>query len=273
MSEPPVIVRDAILAVDIGATTTKFAAVDDDGRLVEEVRREPTPYPCTPERLVDFVLGHVERSGCARVGVGFPGALRDGRVLEPGNLSRPGGFTSPIDPVLHEAWQGTDLERALREASGLDVRVVNDATLAALGCCEGQGRELVFTLGTGFGIALVVDDVNVRIRDVGDEVFLDGLSYDELLGDHARSQDEALWNDRLVVAVTNFVAEFAADVAHLGGGNSRRVDVARYEGQRWRVVVNDNVATLRGAAKLFRSPGTAIAPTPLRASDRPGEER
>ncbi|MGC2173836.1 MAG: ROK family protein [Acidimicrobiales bacterium] len=252
MTERPVLVRDTILAVDIGATTTKFAAVDDEGRLVEEVLREPTPYPCTPERLVDFVLAHVERSGCARIGVGFPGDLRDGRVLEPGNLSRPGGFTSPIDPALHEEWQGTDLELALREASGLDVRVVNDATLAALGCCEGRGRELVFTLGTGFGIALVVDDVNIRIRDVGDEVFLDGASYDGLLGDHARSQDEGLWNDRLHMAVTNFVAEFSADVAHLGGGNSRRVDIARYEDQPWRVVVNDNVATLRGAAKLFR---------------------
>ena len=252
MSEPPVIVSDAILAVDIGATTTKFAAVDDEGQLVEEVRRVPTPYPCSPGRLVDFVLEHVERSGCARVGVGFPGDLRDGRVLEPGNLSRPGGFTSPIDPALHEAWQGTDLEQELREASGLDVRVVNDATLAALGCCEGRGRELVFTLGTGFGIALVVDDTNVRIRDVGDEVFLDGATYDEVFGDHARSQDEGLWNDRIVLAVTNFVEEFSAEVVHLGGGNSRRVEVVRFEGQRWRVVVNDNVATLRGAAKLFR---------------------
>jgi polyphosphate glucokinase len=184
--------------------------------------------------------------------VGFPGDLRDGRVLEPGNLSRPGGFTSPIDPALHEAWQGTDLEQELREASGLDVRVVNDATLAALGCCEGRGRELVFTLGTGFGIALVVDDTNVRIRDVGDEVFLDGATYDEVFGDHARSQDEGLWNDRIVLAVTNFVEEFSAEVVHLGGGNSRRVEVVRFEGQRWRVVVNDNVATLRGAAKLFR---------------------
>jgi polyphosphate glucokinase len=252
MSESPVIIRDAILAVDIGATTTKFAAVDDEGHLIEEVRRVPTPYPCSPERLVDFVLEHVERSGCARVGVGFPGDLRDGLVLEPGNLSRPGGFTSPIDPALHEAWQGTDLERAFREASGLDVRVVNDATLAALGCCEGRGRELVFTLGTGFGIALVVDDVNVRIRDVGDEVFLDGETYDQALGEHARSRDAALWNDRLVIAILNFVAEFSADVVHLGGGNSRRVAVDRFAKERWRMVINDNVATLRGAAKLFR---------------------
>jgi polyphosphate glucokinase len=251
MTERPVIVRDAILAIDIGATTTKFGVVDDGGHLVEEVRREPTPYPCSPERLVDFVLEHVERSGCARVGVGFPGDLRDGRVLEPGNLSRPGGFTSAIDPELHLAWQGTDLERTLREASGLDVRVVNDATLAALGCCEGRGREMVFTLGTGFGIALVVNDTNVRIRDVGDEIFLDGGSYDELLGDHARTQDEVLWNDRVVMAVADLVEEFSADVAHLGGGNSRRVDLTRFEGERWRVVVNDNIATLRGVAKLF----------------------
>jgi polyphosphate glucokinase len=250
--EASVMVRDAILAVDIGATTTKFAAVDSDGTLIDDVKRELTPYPCSPARLVDFVLGHVERSGCARVGVGFPGDLRDGRVVEPGNLSRSGGFTSPIDPALHEAWQGTNLERALREASGLDVRVVNDAALAALGCCEGLGRELVFTLGTGFGIALVVDDQNVRIRDVGDEVFLDDESYDVSLGDHARAQNEALWNDRLFLAVTNFVDEFSADVAHLGGGNSRCVDVARYENDTWRVVVNDNIATLRGAAKLFR---------------------
>jgi polyphosphate glucokinase len=252
MIEPPVLVRDAILAVDIGATTTKFAAVDDDGRLVEEVRRDPTPYPCTPQRLVEFVLDHVERSGCARVGVGFPGDLLDGRVLEPGNLSRPAGFTSPIDPALHQAWQGTDLEQSLREASGLDVRVVNDATLAALGCSEGHGRELVFTLGTGFGIALVVDGVNVRIRDVGAEIFLEGGTYDGLLGEHARSGDEALWNERLADAVENFVDEFVADVVHFGGGNSSRVDLARYEGLRWRVVVNDNVATLRGAAKLFQ---------------------
>lgn len=244
-------VRGAILAVDIGATTTKLAVVDDEGRLLEEVRREPTPYPCSPERLVGFVCGHAERSGCARVGVGFPGDLREGRVLEPGNLSRPGGFTSPIDPSLHLAWLDVDLERELREASGLDVRVVNDAAMAALGCCEGRGRELVFTLGTGFGIALVEDGAAQGIRDVGAEIFLDGASYDALLGEHARSQDEGRWNDRLFRAVTNFVDEFSADVVHLGGGNSRRVELARYEGLRWRVVVNDNAASLRGAAKLF----------------------
>jgi polyphosphate glucokinase len=245
-------VRDAILAVDIGATMTKFAVVDDEGQFAEEVRSEPTPYPCSPVRLVEFVVGLAERSRCERIGVGFPGEMRNGRVLEPGNLSRPGGFTSAIDPELHRAWEGIDLERALREASHLDVRVVNDATLAALGCCEGRGRELVFTLGTGFGIALVVDDQRVRIRDIGAETFLEGECYDALLGDLAKSHDGVLWNDRLVLAVTNFAEEFCADVVHLGGGNSRHVDLRRYEGHRWRVVVNDNVATLRGAAKLFR---------------------
>jgi polyphosphate glucokinase len=243
--------RDAILAVDIGATTTKLGVVDVDGTLVGTVERLPTPYPCWPERLIEFVTEQIAQSGCTRVGVGFPGALIDGLVLEPGNLSRPEGFTSSIDPLLHEAWLQTDLQAAFRRASNLDVRVVNDATLAALGCNEGYGRELVITLGTGFGIALVVEGSLMRIRDVGAEIFVNEESYDQLLGDFARSQDEESWRARLVKAVAGFVDEFSADTVHLGGGNARRLDLECFAGLPCRVVLSDNDATLRGAIKLF----------------------
>ena len=252
MTHPPAATRESILAVDIGATTIKFGVVDDEGRLLEAVRREPTPYPCSPGRLVEFVTAHIADSGCARVGLGFPGDLHDGLVREPGNLARPAGFTSAVDPVLLSAWRNLDLQQAFCDSSRRDVRVVNDATLAALGCSEGRGRELVFTLGTGFGIALVVDGAVVRIRDVGAEVFEDGETYDRLLGEHARSLDETRWRRRLVVAVEGFVEEFRADTVHLGGGNARRVDLADFATKPWRVVANDNEATLRGAAKLFR---------------------
>jgi polyphosphate glucokinase len=131
------------------------------------------------------------------------------------------------------------------------VRVVNDATLAALGCSEGTGSELVFTLGTGFGIALVAHGELVKIRDVGAEVYFDGQSYDRVLGEFSRSQDEVRWNDRLHRAVNGFVEEFSADTVHLGGGNSRRVDLTRFSDATYRIVVNNNDATLRGAVKLF----------------------
>ncbi len=242
---------ETVLAVDIGATTIKFGLVDADGQLVDAVLRRPTPYPCSPARLVEYVTEEITASGCHRVGVGFPGALADGLVIEPGNLSRANGFTSAIDPELHGQWLNTDLERAFREASHQDVRVVNDATLAALGCCQGMGRELVFTLGTGFGIALVIDGTVVRIRDVGAELFTEGQTYDRLLGDHARSQGEGRWNDLLVKAVSGFVEEFSATTVHLGGGNSRRVNLSLFTGLGVPVVINDNDATLRGAVKLF----------------------
>ena len=251
MENRPTAVSTTVLAVDIGATAIKFGLVNSDGRLLDAVDRVPTPYPCSPARLVELVARYVSDSNCDRVGVGFPGAMVNGMVVEPGNLSRPHGFTSPIDPTLHDEWLATDLQRALREATGVDVRVVNDATLAALGCCVGQGTELVFTLGTGFGIALVVDGELVPIRDVGAEEFVEGESYDRLLGEYARSRDSRRWSERLILAVSNFIAEFSPSLVHLGGGNSRRVDPSDFAGLGVAVVVNGNDVTLSGAVRLF----------------------
>ncbi|MGC8510865.1 MAG: ROK family protein [Acidimicrobiales bacterium] len=242
---------EAIVAVDIGATSIKVARTTARGALIDDVVRVPTPYPCSPARLVDVVAQVIRSSVCRRAGVGFPGAMLDGRVLEPGNLSRPGGVTTPVDATLHEAWTNYPIEAALREASACDVRVVNDATFAALGYCQGAGRELVVTLGTGFGIALVVGGGPVRIRDVGAEVFADDLTYDEALGEHGRARDEVIWRARLAVALAAFVEEFEPDVVHVGGGNARFfVDepVARLARP---TVVHDATRTLSGAARLF----------------------
>ncbi|MHB2029145.1 MAG: ROK family protein [Acidimicrobiales bacterium] len=242
---------NTVMAVDVGATTIKFGVVDESGRLVDEVIRLATPYPCTPERLVEIITTQIAKSGCHRVGLGFPGDVDNGRVVEPGNLSRSGGFTSEVDPTLEELWRNIDLQQKFREASQRDVRMVNDAALAALGCSQGAGRELVFTLGTGFGIALVVDGSLCRIRDVGGELFVQGKTYDQLLGEFARSQSERNWNELLVQAVNNFVDEFFADVVHLCGGNSRRVDLRNFGTPAYRIVLNENDVTLRGAVKLF----------------------
>jgi polyphosphate glucokinase len=244
-------VDDHVLAIDVGASSIKLCEVRSDGELAGEVSRLETPYPCEPRRLVDVVVCEILARDCSRVGVGFPGEFRDGLVVEPGNLARPAGFTSQVNEQLDDAWRGFDLEGSLRRASGRDVRVVNDATLAALGCAKGAGREIVITLGTGFGIALVVDGSLVRIRDVGAEVLADGRTYDELLGEHSRAGDAEQWSELLRRAVAGFVQEFAASTVHLGGGNARRVDLAWLADVGATVVLNDNDASLRGAARLF----------------------
>ncbi len=240
-----------ILAIDVGATFIKFGLVNSvSGQLTDQSRIE-TPYPCLPGQLIEVLANEIARSRCDHVGVGFPGDFRDGVVVEPGNLSRAGGISTDIDPVIHDQWVGLDLERALRSATDRDVRVVNDATLAALGCCEGSGRELVVTLGTGFGIAFVVDGVNQGIRDVGGLVFRDSRTHDQLLGEPSRMRDEDRWHDLLHLAVCDFAAEFTPDTIHVGGGNARRVRPDFFDDLGRRVIFSDNEATLRGAAKLF----------------------
>lgn len=254
-----------ILAVDIGASSIKVGLFLNGKEVAEEVRKISTPYPCTPARLIDVITEEILANDCPRIGVGFPGDLDGGVVREPGNLSRPGGVTTEIDPTLHAEWVGMNLETALRRSSGHDVRVVNDATLAALGCSNGRGRELVFTLGTGFGIALVAHGEIVRIRDVGAEQFLYGATYDQHFGDVSRRQDEREWNQTLRDAVINFVQEFEADTVHFSGGNSRQVDVNQYESLAVRVVVNDNDTSLRGAVRLFEPEMNGGAPATLPA--------
>jgi polyphosphate glucokinase len=251
MAPPRTPVQDQILAVDIGATNVKFCHVDIHGDLLEGVRRRPTPYPCSPERLIEALDERIESSECPRVGIGFPGEFIDGKVVRPGNLSRPGGVTTDVDPDLEAQWLGFEFQSALCKVTGRDVRVVNDATLAALGSIEGHGVELVFTLGTGLGIALSIDGTLRKIRDVGAEVFVRGKTYDQTIGEHSRSIDEAHWGELLVMAVDGFVREFGATTVHLAGGNARRVTPTSFADSDYRVVINGNQASIRGAAKLF----------------------
>lgn len=243
--------EETILAIDVGATTIKYCPVDDEGRLLETPRRRPTPYPCTPTRLVESLVARVAESPWRRVGVGFPGEFADGHVVAPGNLARPGGVSTEVDPALAAEWTGFALEDALREATGRDVRVVNDATLAALGCCEGRGVEVVVTLGTGVGLAMERDGELVRVRDVGAAPFVDGRTYDQVLGERARSEDPDRWFERLEVALRGFAQEFSATALHLAGGNAKRVSPAKFTTIPCPVTANGNEAPLRGAARLF----------------------
>ena len=239
------------LAVDIGATSVKFASIGLDGEFTSEVVQIPTPYPCEPTRMVDLVAEIISRFDDMSVGVGFPGDFADGTVIQPGNLSRVAGFDSPIDPQIHAKWEGFELQNALRAATGRTVRVVNDAAMAAIGYSDGVGRELTFTLGTGLGIALVVDGKFTRIRDVGAEEFKNYGTYDEVLGEFSRAQNPEKWRANLHEAIGAFVTEFAATKVHFGGGNARRLPKDEFAELEIPVMFNDNNGTLKSVLKLF----------------------
>ncbi len=251
MADAPTTLRGPILAVDIGATYTKFCPVGEDGDLLDAIQRINTPFPCWPLILIEVVARVINESGLSRAGVGFPGDMVEGRVVEPGNLSRAGGITTPVDPAIERAWRGFDVQGELQKHCHARVRVVNDATLAAYGYAEGDGRELVITLGTGLGISLVVDGKWQKIRDVGAAMYRDVGTYDEVFGEPSRAADMAMWRLRLEDAIAGFVQEFAAELVHVGGGNARYVRNQDVAGIGCQVAFNDNEGTLRGAARLL----------------------
>lgn len=251
----------AVFAIDIGATNIKYVMLTEDGDVTEKGHRRPTPYPCPPDKLVATLAELIAQSGATRVGVGFPGDFRAGVVLRPGNLSRPGGVTTAIDPDLEHQWIDFGLQAALREASGRDVRVVNDATLAALGCQTGHGREVVMTLGTGCGLSLFIDGTMRRVRDVGLATLRDGFTYDECLGEQGRQRGEDSWHHDVKLAIEGFVAEFDADTVHLAGGNARRLHRDFFRSVPCQLIFNSNEVSLRGAARLFSSTPEALAET------------
>jgi polyphosphate glucokinase len=242
---------DLLFAIDVGATNVKFCHVDRSGNLVEAVRKSSTPYPCSPERLVEVLSVRIQRSVSNEVGVGFPGEFAQGLVIDPGNLARPGGIGTEVDPSLNRRWQGFAFEEKLARLTGRDVRVRNDADLAALGCCRGVGVEMVLTLGTGFGLAVMVDGNAQKVRDVGVESFQGVGTYDDVLGERSRAEDEERWRAWCSLAVMNFAREFHATTVYLAGGNARRLSPHSFPDLTGAVMIAGNEASLRGVAKLF----------------------
>jgi polyphosphate glucokinase len=244
-------IDEKILAIDVGATNMKFCHVDEDGALLEVIRRRRTHYPCTPSQLVEVLSARIARSECCQVGVGFPGEIENGYVTSAANLARPGGISTDVDVALDETWRGFAIQEALSNATGCDVRVVNDANLAALGCCRESGTEMVLTLGTGLGLALTIDGALQRVERVGARVSSDGRTFDEVLGERARAQDDVVWRESVVRSVADFAQEFGARTVHLAGGNAKRLAAVIFAELPTPVVIHGNNASLQGVAKLF----------------------
>ncbi len=152
------------LAVDLGGTTIRAAAVSDTGEVVHRLRK-PTPTTERPDLLVSMVEQvRDEVEDTVEVAVfGFPGVVdhREGRLTMAPNIA-PSWL-----PYLNADWLG--------QATGLDAYLANDADLATVGeWAWGAGAEFddvaYVTISTGIGAGMVVRDRLVRGRYSGGEL-------------------------------------------------------------------------------------------------------
>lgn len=138
----------AVIGIDIGGTNIEAGLVADGHKVLE---RAKTATPTEgPEAVLDAVAELVTSLGAepAALGVGFPGVVHEGRVLSVPNLQN-----------WHER---VDLAAGLRDRTGLEVALGNDANVGLLGewlagAATGADHVLGVWMGTGIGGGLILD--------------------------------------------------------------------------------------------------------------------
>jgi polyphosphate glucokinase len=236
-AEVPSLGRTRTLAIDVGGTGLKASIVDESGRLLTDRARVDTPVGAPPKEIVQALVQLVQPLGTYdRVSVGFPGVVREGRVLTAPNLGNKG-------------WKGYDLAGALAKALGKPVRVANDADVQGLAVIAGKGVEVVITLGTGFGTGLYLDGRLGPHLELSHHPFRKGETYDEQLGNAARKDvGKKKWNKRVRKAIDNLRTLTNFDHLYIGGGNAKKIDFELDPD----VTIVDNAAGLAGGVVLWR---------------------
>jgi predicted TIM-barrel fold metal-dependent hydrolase len=168
--------------------------------------------PVPPEVLTATIEAAAAPLGAFdRVSVGFPGAVRNGRVLTAPHLGT-------------ELWAGFDLQNALAKQWKKPVRVLNDADVQGFGAAQGRGVEMVLTLGTGAGTAIFENGRIMPHLELAHHPVRGNKTYDEYIGDAALDRKGGTtWNKRVarVIEILRRVVNF--DHLYLGGGNAKHI--------------------------------------------------
>lgn len=226
------------LCIDIGGSGFKASIVDVHGEMTTDRVRTDTPYPCTPQTLVDSLTELVQPMlNVHRVSVGFPGLVRHGKVIEVPSLSRK-EYGGERDPGLADAWHEFDLAHNLAQAFGLPTKVVNDADMQGCAVAQGDGLEFVMTLGTGVGTALFNDGLLLPHLELSHGPYKEGLSVDIALGNAQRKEiGNERWLRRVRHAIANFEDMLFFDTIYIGGGNAKHLS-AEDIGPKGQIVPN-----------------------------------
>jgi polyphosphate glucokinase len=239
------------LAIDIGGTGIKAALLDHEGAIIgERVRVATPPAPVPPGELLRAIDAAAAPLGAFdRVSVGFPGYVRNGRILTAPNLG-------------NALLAGFDLQSALAGHWGKPVRVLNDADVQGYGAIRGEGIEMTLTLGTGAGTAIFHNGELMPHLELAHHPVRGGKTYEEYIGNAALvRKGKKIWNKRLarVIAILRSLVHF--DHLYLGGGNSRHVTLKLPPD----VSIVPNVDGLLGGMALWRAEKEAAAAKPAAA--------
>ena len=213
-----------ILVIDVGCAHVK---VHRPGH------KEPVKIPSGPAMTAKKMVADVKKVAAgwkySAVSIGYPGPVVHGRpVSEPYNLG--GG------------WVGFDFARPF----GHRVKVVNDATMQALGSYEGR-RMLFLGLGTGLGSALIVDGV-LEPMELAHLPYRKGRTFEDYIGlAGLKRLGKKKWRHYVADVVKRLKAALQADYVVLGGGNAGLLKTLPAK-----ACLGDNANAFRGGSRLWK---------------------
>jgi polyphosphate glucokinase len=224
------------LAIDVGGTGLKASVLDPAGQMLVPRVRVPTPNPCRPEILLHAIMDlTAQLPAFDRISIGFPGVVRDGRVI-----------TAPHFDTA--AWRDSPLEDLVSRRLGKPARLLNDAQVQGLGIVAGRGLEVVLTLGTGVGSAVFSDGALTPHLELSLHPIRKGKTYNDYVGNEARrTHSTRTWNRRVLKTIGIVESLLHYDMLYLGGGNAAHIVVKLPDNVR--VVSND--AGITGGIRLW----------------------
>ena len=189
-----------ILVIDIGGSNVKLM-ISRVGK-----RKFKSGPHLTPREMVTQIEPLVSDWKFDAISIGFPSPVRDGRIVnEPKHLGK--------------GWVRFDFEKAF----GKPVRIINDASMQALGSYHG-GRMLFLGLGTGLGSSLVWTNYVLPL-ELGDLPYRNGSIIEDYLGKPGLARlGEKTWRRDVEHALVQLKKALIADYVILGGGNAKKFD-------------------------------------------------
>ncbi len=226
-----------ILAIDIGGTHIKATVLNMKGEFLKEYEKKNTPKPSSPEKVVSLIKELAGRfPEYDKITAGFPGYVKDGVVK-----------TAP--KLGNDIWKDYNLQKVLADTLGKPALVINDADLQGLSLAKGKGFEMVITLGTGFGTAMMKNGMLLPHLEMSQHPITKRKNYNAYIGEDALLKiGKKRWNQRMEKVITVLKTVFNYDHLYISGGNAKLLTMTLDKNMS----IEDNKAGIKGGAVLWK---------------------
>jgi polyphosphate glucokinase len=228
---------EKILAIDIGGSHIKATVLNSRGDFLEEYKSEKTPVPASPDKVMALIKNLVQHfTTYDKIAAGFPGFVKEGIVK-----------TAP--KLENDLWKNYPLAQCLEQILGKPALAINDADLQGLALSSGKGVEMMITLGTGFGSAILRDGILLPHLEMSQHPITKKKNYNDYVGEEALLKiGKKRWNKRMKKVIGILKTVFNYDHLYISGGNAALIHFPLEKN----ISITDNRDGIKGGAILWQ---------------------